>query len=382
MENNESYKLTDEEQKEISETLVKEQETSIIDFPGKIESPEETEGESIMANVVINPETGEKHIEPTQEEVKSTDTVLSEFGKSVEEASFFSEDYTIEKEDVIEAAKEQASAYDADFNISDKTALEFVSLLNTYKNTNKVSYKDLPEEAKKYIDDFLKKNGVAGFSKEANHVRNMYAELLVDGMKTNIEINKIDGEFQNKLENMFTDLNNELSPLFMDYNNSKEETLRKMQEKVEDPEKKKLIEDILDTIHRTFTLEDLIAVAPNTKIKAYNLEKPEKVFRDIHVKYEGSNYNIYDLRLCCNVLDKHLKQNEYLKPDDKYSVIKALLVFTKYVKNYSVDNPVEHSFIYYTLYNMILLEVYHGEEYEKYSKEYLPNVMKLINSCR
>ena len=61
MENNESYKLTEEEVNEISETL--ESESNVIDFPGKVESAVETEGESVLANVVVDPNTGEKRIE-------------------------------------------------------------------------------------------------------------------------------------------------------------------------------------------------------------------------------------------------------------------------------------------------------------------------------
>lgn len=380
MENNESYKLTEEEVKEISETL--ESESNIIDFPGKVETPVETEdGESVLANVVVDPNTGEKRIESIEEDTtKSFDDRLSDLGSSIN--TDFNTDYEIEKEDVLEAAKDQSFIYDEDFKISDQTALEFVSIINNYRKTEKVTYKELPLEARQYIDKYLAKEGIVGFDLRANSIRNSCADMLVEGMKHNIEINKFDSEFQSKLEDMFGTLNDELSPVFLDYNNSREETLKKMQEKVEDPEKKKLIEDLLDTIHETYSCQRLIDAAPKTKIKNYDLEKPEKVFRDVHFKYENNQFHMYDLRMLCGLLEKHLKLNKLIPEDDKYSAIKVMIVFAKLVKNYNVNKPLDHAFMYYTAYSIILLDMYHGDEYNKYAKEFLSNIMKVIENIK
>jgi hypothetical protein len=44
--------------------------------------------------------------------------------------------------------------------------------------------------------------------------------------------------------------------------------------------------------------------------------------------------------------------------------------------NYRVDVPDQHAFMYYTLYNIMLLDVYKGDEYMEFAKGFIHNIIE------
>ena len=339
------------------------------------------EGEFVQAKVSVNPETGEKTMVDTAvDNDKDFDDKLVDISKSLDDIKL--DDIEITSEDVKSAAKEGNLIDDDGFEISDKTALELTEMLNKYNKTGQISYKDFPEETRVYFDKYFKEQGISGYNVQSNTMRNMVAEAFADELKSNIQMKKFNEEFNSQIEGIFSKMNEELSPMFMDYNNNREAYIKKITEEIKDESKKQIAESILDSIHDAFELKRLIEVAPKTKIKKFYLEKPEKIYGLVLTKYTGNKYNIYDLSVVAKVLDKHLKQNNIIPEDDNESATKVVLIFALLCSTYNVDEPADHAFMYYFTYTIVLLEIYKGEEYEKFAPTFLGNVKKVIDNFR
>lgn len=384
----EDIKIITEEQKK---SIMAELENAAKDAPSvnvirdiQNNPPSSSDGEEVNAVVSINPETGEKTVVNTSDVLddKKFEDKLSDIGESIESIDF--NKYTIEADDVKEAATDSSLISNEGFEISEATAIELVSMLNKYNKTGEIKYKDFPEETKKYFEEYFKENGISpdDHSTQANTMRNMVSEAFAEELKSNIQMKKFNQEWNAQLEGIFDKMNKEVSPLFMDYNNSREEYIKQLTEKITDEEKKKKAEEILDSIHDAYELTRLIEVAHKTKIKKYFLEEPKKIYNMVTSKYNNNNYNIYDLDMVAKILDKHLKASKLIPEDDKDSAVRVVLNFALLCSDYTTEDPAQHAFMYYFTYTAVLLEIYKEEEYKKFAPGYLDNVMKVINNLR
>lgn len=373
----EDYELTSEEREKVAaELLDLNKDVKEIKVLNQVlsEDHESESGEFVKANIVTNIETGEQTILNTEAEDKSVDEKLEDLGSSISDFEF--NNINIEANDIKDAFSSEDSTF-GKYDISDETALELVDVVAKHKANKETKYKDLPAEIKGYIDNYMKSQGIAGFSAEANGMRNLIATSLIDEFITNIEMGKFNDELQSGIENIFNDMSKEISPLFKDYNNSRDEYLNKLIENIEDEDKKKLAERLLDSIHDAFELSRLKQV--RHKVKRFDIEKPQKQLMYISSKYMNNKYHIYDLAMVTNVLHKHLVQNKLISEDDRISAISFMVAFAKFCRNYKVENPDEHAFMYYLTYNIILLEVYKDDQYNEFAPKFLSNVMAVID---
>ena len=93
------------------------------------------------------------------------------------------------------------------------------------------------------------------------------------------------------------------------------------------------------------------------------------------MKYENSSYNIYNLDLCRPILVRNLGI------DVKYADL-FLITFCKYCQNMKPDNVTDHAFMYYTIYNIVLVDMNRSENTKAVSKEFLENVKKVIDNAK
>lgn len=341
------------------------------------------DGEIVPGVVKIDPNTGEKSLLDTEfviDENKTTDEKISEFTSTFNDIDINNVEITAD--DVTSQLKEASILSEEGFDISPQTAVELVEMLNKYNTTNEIKYSDFPEEAKKYLDKYFAENGIVGYTVEANTIRNTVAEAFANELRSNIQLQKFNDEFNAQLEGMFDKFNEELSPLFMNFNNSREEYIKKISENIEDETKRAKAEEIIDVIHDSFELERLREAAGKVKLKKYCFERPEKFFKTVTDKYRDNNYNIYDPALVVKVLDKHLKSNKIIPDDDNESALRVVLVFCQMCLNYNVEDPANHAFMYYFTYTAVLLDIYRGKEYEEFAPAYLANVKKVIDNLR
>jgi len=340
------------------------------------------DGELVPGMVKIDPETGEKSLLDVVENKEE----ISESEKIDNFTSAFNDidinNVEITANDVTNQLKEASMLSEEGFEISQQTALELVEMLNKYNATNVIRYSDFPEEAKAYLDKYFAENGIVGHTVQANTIRNTIAEAFANELKSNIQLQKFNDEFNAQLEGIFDKFNEELSPLFMNFNNSREEYIKKISENITDEVKKAKAEEIIDIIHDSFELNRLREAAGKTKLKRYCFERPEKFFRIVTAKYKDNNYNIYDPALIVKILDKHLKDHNIIPEDDKESALRVVLVFCNMCLNYNVEDPANHAFMYYFTYTAVLLDIYKGKEYDQFAPAYLANVKKVIDNLR
>lgn len=346
-----------------------------------VEEHELEEGYEKKTKVFVNPFTGEQtSVGDASEEVEDTsfEDMLEDFGDSVEDVRV-----DLTADDIKNFANSEEDSLLGKYDITDETALELLKLVNKKQDGAEIKFKDLPKQVAEYVDKYLASNGVVGYSKEANTARNTVAEMLIDEYITQIGLEKLNEEFNTQLENLYSEAGKELSPLFKEYNESREQYLAQATANIEDEEKKKLAEKILDSIHDAFELSRIKTLDHTIKIKKYYHEEPEKVYKDcVENKYIDTKYHIYQLSMIQNILDRHLKQNGLIPNDDEETSANIILGFALFCRNYNIDNPEEHAFMYYFTYNVVLLDIYKEDNYIEFSKDFLANCMGILNAIR
>ena len=70
--------------------------------------------------------------------------------------------------------------------------------------------------------------------------------------------------------------------------------------------------------------------------------------------------------------------NKYNDIEDKKGNLLFVLTFAKSCAKYSPEVVEEHAFMYYTIYNIILLDIYKGEDFDNYAPELLATVNEII----
>lgn len=114
----------------------------------------------------------------------------------------------------------------------------------------------------------------------------------------------------------------------------------------------KLEKDKLFIVDEIIGLKSFKEFCSRCKIKRYDLERPEKLFKEFNFKYvDNHNQNIHDINICSRILGTHLKEH---KDDDGITML--LIAFTKFCKNYKPDNILEHIFMDTFIKNIIYMD--------------------------
>lgn len=390
-EHEEGTPLTPEELNKVREILQKEYEENIeknkdlkvlADLPSNngVDYHEPEQGEMATATVSINAESGEKTVINTTDEVKeeSIDDVLSDVSEDITSDL----DDLVVDEEAVKKASETESMF-GKFSISDETAIALIDIINKYKKHEKITYKILPEEVRKMIDDYMSSEGLLGHDAQTNGIRNSLADLLISEYVNTITMNQATDELNIGIEKIVKESKEELSPLLLDYNNTRDEYLAKITEKIEDEDKKKVAEQIMDSIHEAITLDKFSEEIKKIKVKPFDLEKPDRAFGPIHDKYDKSTrYNLYSLETVTKILDRHLKKNGYIEEDDDTSALKIMICFAKYCRNMDIEDPRYHAFLFYFTYNISMLDLYQNEQYDQYIESYFVNFKKVLENLR
>ena len=172
--------------------------------------------------------------------------------------------------------------------------------------------------------------------------------------------------------------------MIQDYEKSKEEALRESLKNITDPKERQDVEDTLDAMADAYSLKPLIAAASKIRVKKFDIEKPSRVYNIIHSKYRRDpRYNIYSLTSAQPVLSNHLYNDGLITKEDhdkNITATKFLVIFAKYCANFHPQVVKEHTFIYYVVYNISLLNTYKNESYDKFAKPFLDSVMQVVNA--
>ena len=158
----------------------------------------------------------------------------------------------------------------------------------------------------------------------------------------------------------------------LEYIDERNAAYREAANSIEDEGKRERLNAILDRIEEARNLTELKEFAKTCKIKRYDIERPDKrVYAGFLSKYRDSVNNIYDITIAETVLTRHLAPLGY----DKIDVIMLLIAFCRQCQSYSVDNVLEHAYMYYFLYYCVMLD---GDKSDKFRNN-LIDVIKNVN---
>lgn len=264
-----------------------------------------------------------------------------------------------------------------DYKLSEESTLKILDIINRLKNRENVNvYAELPKEFQDEINKQLALSGIYGFSTKANTARNSLARELVKEFMDNISFNKTIEDFNTEMETMFTNIGTELSKMYKEYDSKRTEYLENVFKNIpEDDPKREIISNTLDSIYDSYKLTRLIDAPQNIhKVKHKDIEFIDKLFHSFEDKYKESQYNIYSLKTVLDVLDTYNKHE-----DDPDANKKFMIAYCKFCAKFNPENIVEHSFMYYTLYNIMLLNIYKNEDFDEFAPALLESINKVIS---
>lgn len=371
---NTTKELTPEELESITEDITEEEAREMFgedwDKPGTKKVFGSTEEQPIP----------EKKIKTVNEGLESIGEVLSDM---TEEDLTFSGEYEISAADVKKCV-EDSTISSPNFELSEEAALDILKLINKIReNKNFVNntniYNEFPDELKRMIDQFLASNGVIPSMKnnQVRQYKNALAKSLLSEFSTYIEMNSVEKNFNAEMESIFKEMGTNISSLYKDYNKERDNYLKEILSKIPEgnTEKRAIITDTMDSIHDSYTLNRLKEAVPKMKkIRKIEMEKPKvRVFSSFEAKYRESPYNMYSLDIALDILNKHNKVE-----DDPTANLRFIIAFCKFCEKYNPNIIPQHSFMFYTVYNIITLDIYKGDDYKEFAEDFLKNINEVI----
>lgn len=405
MEENKNTKLTDEQINNIAEQLDESIKGTnlekIAQFPsnnGKETTDEKTreEGYYKPMNVAIDPITGEHKIlgEADCDEDNETFEEMCERINNSDLDSNANLDPITEKELINYITNVDNNSIltelTKDIDLKPETIRELLLVVNRKINKEEFNvYRALPEEVRVMIDKYLVNGQIPAFTNEGKRFRNMVSEQLISEFITNISLDKTMVDFNKELESLFEKGSSELADSVIGYTKERSKKYREYADGLEDQEKKEKMNHILDRIDEASTLTEMKEFAKSCKIKPFEFEKPEKVYKNFLYKYKESTYNIYDIAMARPILYRNINPciigidgNKEIKEVYTSKDIDAFfLCFCKQCKNYKVDVVFDHAYMYYVIYNIVLLDMNKGASKEV-SDKFLDNVKEVISNLK
>ena len=385
--------LTEEQVEAINKVLEDNAENSeelkmIKDLPSnnnvEVSNSDET-GELKIANTILDPNTGESKIVSTEDfDETGDDTTFEQLVADVESGKIKveSDDSPITEEEL----KNNIDTFGADdkFNLSDEAMQQLLVVANRRMNKEEFNvYKEFPKEIQDMIMNTIGLPNVDGSpiitTNESRAVRNAMAEQLLDEFILKISFERARVDLNKEIEGVFKEGVKDIAEYTVGYTQERNAAYREYAEGLEDEEKKTKLLETLDVIDSAYSLDDLKEFAKTCKIKKYDIEEPKNYFRDFLGKYQNSTYNIYDIKLTLPILERHIVDNEKYNNAD---VIAFLVCFCKYIKNFKVENILEHSFMYYVIYNIVLIDSYTSEKTKEVSDKFIENIKIVMDNLK
>lgn len=357
----------------------------VSDITQNTESIEEEKGVYKKANILYAPETGEQKIVSTEneefEETVDEDT-FEDLLRDIEEGKVKVEtdNSPITKEELKENITVFNPKDDSKFDISDESLEALLKIANRKMNKEEFNvYKELPQEIKNMIDKTIGVEAANVTSNEIRYFKNSIAEQLLNDFIMNITINRAKSDLNKEIESVFNEGLKDITEESVKYTEERNKQYRAQVEAMEDKEKKAKLLAVLDTMDSAYDLNDLKEFAKTCKLKKYDIEDPKRYFRDFHDKYKDSTYNIYDIKLTLTPLTNKIVDNEKYTEKD---IIAFLVCFCKYVMNFNVEDTINHTFMYYVIYNIIIMGSNTSEKTIYKSNMFANNIKEVIDNLK
>lgn len=396
-------KLTQEDVETLADALVNyavQHPESTAELPSNngVEEHEPEEGETKLMQVSINPVTGEhvpvaevdedvikdeETFEEMIERVKNSDIELNDSPFTAEEF----DKYIVNGENSESLFKEISK----DTEYDDETIRQLLEVTNRKMKGEEFNiYKALPTKIQELINSYCRQGQVPLNTPNGNQFRNMVTDELINEFISNIGLNRIQSDFSKELEDIFDKGTKEISESIVGYTEERAKHYREAAESMEDPDKKAKLLLILDNVDEGYNLNKLKEYAKTCKIKKYDLERPDKIYRSFLQKYKNSKFNIYGIEMATPIVLRNLNKDANDNPIptdspdhyDQTDVDAFFIAFCKQTAGYDPNNnPNQHAYMYYLMYNCIFTEINKGNA-KDVSTKFLQNIKDVINNLR
>lgn len=272
------------------------------------------------------------------------------------------------------------------FKIKKNEVDQLVSVINRVKSKEEFNvYKELPSSIKILVDNLV---SLGGASPE-NYIstRNAAAKDIINSIAVEVGSDKYQYDLEAILhKQMQTTTSNVVQEAYTDLIISKKKQMYDTAAKVEeiDAEKAAKLRAIGDACEESYKLDKFYDAIKNHKlrIKKYDIERPDKVYRNFCCKYEESAMCINQISDITIAIPRHLNSTEKAIPEVTGKTITALAVaFCKYCQNMSPNVPEEHAFMYYFIKNILALDVtVPGEECIEFDMQLIDRIKDLLNA--
>ena len=386
--------ITDEQVNDIAQQLDDEIKGTnlekIAQFPsnqGQEETvPEEREtGENKSMMVKIDPNTGEHKIIGQADNLDDDET-FEEMCERIKNSDLKLDFAPITEKELVSyiASNKDSSMINEianDVDLSADTIKGLLEIVNRKINREEFNvYKAFPDEIKSMVDKYLVSMQVPACSTQGKQFRNMISEQLISEFVTNINIDRTMHDFNKELEDLFTKGSSELADSIIGYTEERNKKYREYAEQMQDEEKKEKVNQILDQIDEAYNLTNLKQFASRCKIKKFDLEKPNKVYKYFLQKYAESSYNIYDINMARPILYRNINpedKEEYTSND----IDSFFICFCKQCMNMKPEIVTEHAYMYYVIYNIVLMDMNKGDQ-KHVSEAFIDNIKEVIHNIK
>lgn len=327
------------------------------------------DNEKVIMSVGVNPATGERiMLSPNDSKDISMDSIADSIDS-------FYDDESITEEDIKDNLKKGDMFKEGDIPEEDIAIL--VSIANRMiKKENFNIYKACPDSIQIMVDNYIVSGGSdlrtlerrLGISnRSVNEMRNSITKSLMDRFIDNIRREK-HRDFARDLELFYQQYTDDITDIgeisIMDRNKHYRDYISK----IEDPNRKRKMEVIIDRIDDAFSLNELKEYSKKCKIKDIELRKYNKIFNEFLNKYKNSYNNIYDINLAKTILTRILKS--------EIDAVAFLICFCSYCKNFKDSNIKDHTFMYYVLYYCVMIDVSDA------SVEFINNIEEVVSNLK
>lgn len=352
----------------------------------KVEISEKGEAKKML--VMVDPDTGENKLIGPAIDSGTEDESFEDLCKRIENSEVKLDKTPItdlELKEYIDNSDSESLLKDicSEINISDESITILTDIVNRkMKNEEFNIYKAFPDEIRnminKYVADYKDEPVVIEQSKQ---FINIISESLIDEFVSNIGIDRIKNDFNKELEDLFDKGSKEIADSVIGYTQERNKLYREYaNNSIEDEEKREKINLILDQIDEAYNLTELKEFAKKCKIKKIELEKPFRIYSTFLSRYNSSEYNIYDINIARPILYRNINlkyNNEY----DGKDIDAFFVLFCKQCQNKKPNVSTDHAYMYYLIYNTVLLDMNKGES-KHISDKFLSNIKEVIDNIR
>lgn len=358
----EELELTDEQVEEIVSTLHPKTEEETVEDNSGIPYHVLNKGELVKTNVKvsIDPETGMQMVMGVAEDANQKGISLSDV-------------LTGEDEIKLATITEDTCKELGDLGLSEEDTQQLYSIILRYQAKEKFNiYNELPAMVRNMVDNLAMSKSPKVLSEVSKNILEFFINQLhmeqefidlQESLKKELEIpGVVDMYAEHLIKSMEVDL------------------IKKADEIEEkDPEKAKQLRHVSKTFTDTykFTLQRLELDSNPKIVKKINkdLKKFNRHCMEFNYKYQNSKFKITNVSLLVNCLERHL--GEDISTDD---IKKFVLLFTNICRNMSDKNIIEHTFMYYTIKNILTIE--HLQKDNEFYINMINDITDIINRIK